>query len=78
MQNKEPFVPNFVGRFLNVHTALIIFSILLLGTLTLGSTPAFSQNAEVPTSKSTLQLLHAADMEGELRHSKTPLASHQC
>lgn len=64
MQNKEPFVPNFVGRFLNVHTTTTILSILLLGTLTLGSTPAFSQNEEAPTSKITLQLLHAADMEG--------------
>lgn len=64
MQNKEPFVPNFVGRFLNVHTTTTILSILLLGTLTLGSTPAFSQNEEAPISKSTLQLLHAADMEG--------------
>ena len=63
-QNKEPFVPYFVGRFLNAHATTTILSILLLGTLTLGSTPAFSQNAEPPTSKSTLQLLHAADMEG--------------
>ena len=34
--------------------------ILLLGLLT----PAFSQNEETPSSKTTLQLLHAADMEG--------------
>ena len=43
---------------------MIMLSILLLGFLTLGSTPAFSQNKGVPLSKSTLQLLHAADMEG--------------
>ena len=48
MQNKEPVVPNFIGRFLNAHTTTTILSILLLGTLTLGSTPAFSQNEEVP------------------------------
>ena len=64
MQNKEPFVPNFIGRFLNAHTTTTIFSILLLGALTFVSTSAFSQNEEPPTSKSTLQLLHAADMEG--------------
>ena len=58
MQNKEPFVPNVIG--LKAHTTKIVFSILLLGILT----PAFSQNEEAPLSKTTLQLLHAADMEG--------------
>ena len=62
MQNKDRFVPNFVG--LKAQTTLIILSILLLGSLTLGITPAFSQNEEAPLSKTTLQLLHAADMEG--------------
>ena len=56
MQNKEPFVPNVIG--LKAHITKIVFSILLLGILT----PAFSQNEEA--LKSTLQLLHAADMEG--------------
>ena len=64
MQHKESCVPSFIGRFLNAHTTTTILSILLLGTLTLGSSPAFSQNAEGLTSESTLQLLHAADMEG--------------
>ena len=58
MQNKEPFVPNVIG--LKARITKIVFSILLLGILT----PAFSQNEEVPLSKTTLQLLHAADMEG--------------
>ena len=58
MQSKEHFVPNVFG--LKVHTTLTILSILLLGTLTLGITPAYSQD----DSTSTLQLLHAADMEG--------------
>ena len=58
MQSKERFVPSFVG--LKAPTTLIIFSILLLGSLTLEIIPAFSQN-EVGF---TLQLLHAADMEG--------------
>ena len=58
MQNKEPFVPNVIG--LKAHITKIIFSILLLVILT----PAFSQNEETPSSKITLQLLHAADMEG--------------
>ena len=58
MQNKEPFVPNVIR--LKAHITKIVFSILLLGILT----PAFSQNGEVPSSKTTLQLLHAADMEG--------------
>ena len=62
MQSKEHFVPNVFG--LKVHTTLTILSILLLGTLTLGITPAYSQNEEAPISTSTLQLLHAADMEG--------------
>ena len=58
MHNKEPFVPNVIG--LKAHITKIVFSILLLGILT----PAFSQNGEAPSSKTTLQLLHAADMEG--------------
>ena len=58
MQNKEPFALNVIG--LKTHTTKIIFSILLLGILT----PAFSQNEESRLSKTTLQLLHAADMEG--------------
>ena len=58
MQNKEPFVPNVIG--LKAQITKIVFSILLLGLLT----PAFSQNEGVPSSKTTLQLLHAADMEG--------------
>ena len=58
MQNKEPFVPNVIG--LKAHITKIVFSILLLGILT----SAFSQNEEAPSSKITLQLLHAADMEG--------------
>ena len=58
MQNKAPFVLNSVG--LKAHITKIVFSILLLGILT----PAFSQNEEPPSSKTTLQLLHAADMEG--------------
>ena len=58
MQNKEPSVPNSVG--LKAHITKIVFLILLLGILT----PAFSQNEEAPLSKTTLQLLHAADMEG--------------
>ncbi|MCG9134561.1 5'-nucleotidase C-terminal domain-containing protein [Candidatus Poribacteria bacterium] len=58
MENKEPFVPNVI--WLKAHTVKIIISILLLGILT----PAFSQNEEAPLSKTTLQLLHAADMEG--------------
>lgn len=58
MNNKECFIPNFVGR--KAHTTLTILSILLLGSLTLGITPAFSQDQ----AGFTLQLLHAADMEG--------------
>ena len=58
MQNKESLVPNVIG--LKAHIRKIVFSILLLGILT----PAFSQNEEAPVSKTTLQLLHAADMEG--------------
>lgn len=58
MQNKEPVVPNVIG--LKAHITKIVFSILLLGLLT----PAFSQNGEAPSSQTTLQLLHAADMEG--------------
>ncbi|MDE0634869.1 MAG: 5'-nucleotidase C-terminal domain-containing protein [Candidatus Poribacteria bacterium] len=54
MQNKELFVPNVIG--LKAHITKIMFSILLLSILT----PAFSQNEE----SFTLQLLHAADMEG--------------
>ena len=58
MQNKEPVVPNVIG--LKAQITKIVFSILLLSLLT----PAFSQNGEPPSSKTTLQLLHAADMEG--------------
>ncbi|MDE0011042.1 MAG: 5'-nucleotidase C-terminal domain-containing protein [Candidatus Poribacteria bacterium] len=58
MQSKERLIPSFVG--LKAHTTLIILSILLLSPLMLVSTPAFSQNEE----GFTLQLLHAADMEG--------------
>ena len=58
MQNKESFVPNVIG--LKAYITKIVFSILLLGILT----PAFSQNEEAPLPKTTLQLLHAADMEG--------------
>ena len=54
MQNKELFVPNVIG--LKAHITKIVFSILLLGILT----PAFSQNE----GSFTLQMLHAADMEG--------------
>ncbi len=60
MQHQESCVPNFIGRFLNAHTITTILSILLLGTLMLVGMPAFSQNEE----SFTLQLLHAADMEG--------------
>ncbi|MYC78553.1 hypothetical protein F4X10_22545 [Candidatus Poribacteria bacterium] len=60
MPNKGSFVSNFVGRRLGAHTTMIILSVLLLVSLTLGSPPAFSQNEE----SFTLQLLHAADMEG--------------
>ncbi len=58
MKNKECLVPNFVGR--KAHITMIILSILFLSPLTLVSTPAFSQNEE----GFTMQLLHAADMEG--------------
>ena len=58
MQNKEPFVPNVIG--LKAEITKIVFLILLFGILT----PAFSENEEAPLSKTTLQLLHAADMEG--------------
>ncbi len=62
MQDKEPTVPNSVG--LKARVTTIVLSILLLGSLTLVGTSAFSQNGEDPLSKTTLQLLHAADMEG--------------
>ena len=62
MQNKEPFVPNSVG--LKARVTTIVLSILLFGSFTLVGTFAFSQNGEAPLSKTTLQLLHAADMEG--------------
>lgn len=58
MQNQELFVPSIIG--LKTHITKIVFSILLFGMLT----PAFSQNEEASLSKTTLQLLHAADMEG--------------
>ena len=60
MPNKESCIPHFVGRCLDAYTTIIIFFIFLSVSLTLGSTPAFSQNEE----SFTLQLLHAADMEG--------------
>ena len=75
MQSKDRFVPNFVG--LKAHTTLIILSILLLGSLTLGITPAFSQNQ----ADFTLQLLHAADMEGgieALENAPAFLISPEC
>ena len=72
MQKKEPFVPNVIG--LKAHITKIVFSILLLGILT----PAFSQNEEAPSSKITLQLLHAADMEGGIEALENALASHRC
>ena len=62
MQSKEHLVPNVFG--LKAHRILIIFSILLISPLTLGITPAYSQGEEAPISKTTFQLLHAADMEG--------------
>ena len=62
MQSKERFVPNLVG--LKAHTTLTILSILLLGTLALDITSAYSPDAESAISTSTLQLLHTADMEG--------------
>ena len=62
MQSKEGFIPNIVE--LKARTTLTILSILLLGTLTFGITSVYSQNAEPAISTSTLQLLHAADMEG--------------
>lgn len=58
MQNKESIVPNSVG--VKARITKIVFSILLLGILM----PALSQNEEARLSKTTLQLLHAADMEG--------------
>ncbi len=57
-QNKKPFVPNVIE--LKVQLTKVVFLILLLGILT----PAFSQNEVEPVSKTTLQLLHASDMEG--------------
>ncbi len=62
MQSKERFIPNLVG--LKARTTLTILSILLLGTLTLDITPVYSQDVETAMSIRTLQLLHAADMEG--------------
>lgn len=62
MQSKEGFVPNLVG--LKARTTLTILSILLLGTLVLGVPSVYSQDAETAMSTRTLQLLHAADMEG--------------
>ena len=56
MQSKKHFVPD-VFR-LRAHATLIIVSILLISTLTLGITPAYSEEGF------KLQLLHAADMEG--------------
>ncbi|MCG9127322.1 5'-nucleotidase C-terminal domain-containing protein [Candidatus Poribacteria bacterium] len=57
-QNKKPFVPNVLG--LKVQRTKVVFLILFLGILT----PAFSQNEEGHVSKTSLQLLHASDMEG--------------
>ena len=58
MQNKKLFVPNIIG--LKAHITKIVFLILLLSI----SMPAFSQNEDPSLSKTTLQLLHASDMEG--------------
>ena len=58
MQHKAFFVPNVIG--LKVHITKIVFLILLLSILT----PVFSQSEETRLSKTTLQLLHASDMEG--------------
>ena len=58
MQHKAFFVPNVIG--LKVHITEIVFLILLLSILT----PVFSQSEETPLPKTTLQLLHASDMEG--------------
>ena len=62
MQSKERFVLNLVG--LKACTTLTILSILLLGTLVFGVPSVYSQDAETAMSTRTLQLLHAADMEG--------------
>ena len=66
MPNKESFVPSSVGRCLNADTTMIILPVLLFVSLTLGGLPAFSQNEE----SFTLQLLHAADMEGGIEAFK--------
>ena len=58
MQNKELIVPNVIG--LKAHIIKVVFLILLLCILT----PVFSQNEENSLFKTTLQLLHASDMEG--------------
>ena len=58
MQNKELFVANVIG--LKAHITKIVLLISLLSILT----PVFSQNEEPHLSKTTLQLLHASDMEG--------------
>ena len=65
-------VPNFVG--FKAHITMIILSILLLGSLTLGSMLAFSQNEE----NFTLQLLHAADMEGGIEALENAPRFHRC
>ena len=62
MQNRKHFVPNVFG--LKAHTTRILLSILLLGTLSLGIKHTHSQAEDTATSTSTLQILHAADMEG--------------
>ena len=58
MQNKDLLVPNVIGQ--KTYITNIVFLIILLSILT----PAFSQSDETSLSKTTLQLLHAADMEG--------------
>ena len=58
MQNKDLLVPNVIG--LKGYITNIVFLFLLLSILT----PAFSQSDETSLFKTTLQLLHAADMEG--------------
>ncbi len=58
MQNKHLFFPNVIG--LKAHITKILFFILLFSFLV----TAFSQNEESALSKTTLQLLHASDMEG--------------
>ena len=58
MQHKKCYLSNFVG--LKTRFKIIILWILILSPLTLCVAPSFSQDEE----NFTLQLLHAADMEG--------------